>query len=469
MSIRLRLTLLYSIILALTLIAFGSILYVTQSQATYNAIKSNLAQQVAGFANPGRRPPPGPSNGPRPEPTPNPGTVATLPGRWTQIRDSQGKIVGRTADLADTPLPLSDAGLNEIKSGQPFVETADVDSEPLMIYSQPFTNTEGVVGVVQVAAVMTEREQSLATLRFILLAGSALVIVVAFGVGWVLSGMALDPIHRITQTAQAIGHERNFARRVQHQGPNDEIGQLAVTINTMLTELESTYRQVETALDTQRRFVADASHELRTPLTTVRGNIELLRHDPPMEPREAADVLADTNDEVERLIRLVHQLLVLARADAGRPLRCKPVPIQPLMQDVYRQAQLLAPDRKITADIDLEALALADRDALKQVVLILVDNAVAHTPPDAAIHMASEQSDGRIRIRVQDTGAGIAAAHLPHIFERFYRGDAARSGGGTGLGLSIAKELVQGQCGEISVASEMGKGTTFTVTLPCDG
>ena len=128
-------------------------------------------------------------------------------------------------------------------------------------------------------------QQYLTTLRLVLLVGSSLAILLALALGWALAGAALRPIHRITQTAQAIGAERNFGRRVEHQGPADEVGQLAVTFNDMLAELESGYRQLEGALQSQRRFVADASHELRTPLTTVRGNIELLQpraaHRPP--------------------------------------------------------------------------------------------------------------------------------------------------------------------------------------------
>ncbi len=465
MSIRLRLTVLYSAILALTLIVFGTVLYLTQSQATYDTITANLERQAMDLANRDRRPPRLPPGGA--PPAVNPPAIVTLPGRWTQFRDASGAVVGRTADLGDTPLPLSDTGLVRVKAGQPWIETAVVDDEPLLIYSQPvIASSGGITGVVQVAASTTEREQSLSTLRIILVAGSLLVIVAAFGIGWVLSGMALEPIHRITQTAQTIGAERNFARRVDHLGPNDEIGQLAVTFNGMLTELESAYRQVEQALDAQRRFVADASHELRTPLTTVRGNIELLRHDRPMEPHEMADVLADTNDEVERLIRLVNQLLVLARADAGRPLRLKPVRIKPLLEDVCRQGKLLAPRRSIANDAAFDGTVMADRDALKQVLLILLDNALAHTPPTAAIRISSSLTDSNVSLSVHDTGPGIAPHLIPHIFERFFRGNPARSGEGTGLGLSIAKELVQAQEGEISVTSQVGQGSVFVVTLP---
>jgi two-component system, OmpR family, sensor kinase len=304
------------------------------------------------------------------------------------------------------------------------------------------------------------------TLRVILIAGDTLVILAAFAIGWFLAGAALAPIHRITQTAQAIGAERDFRRRVQHIGPNDEVGQLAITFNTMLTELESAYRQVEQALDVQRRFVADASHELRTPLTTVRGNIELLRQDVPMDDKERADVLADTKEEIERLIRLVNQLLVLARADARHPLRREPLPLKPLIEDVCRQTKLLAPRRTITVEAVDDVTVLADRDALKQVLLILLDNARMHTPASAAVSVTTVIADGRVAIKIRDTGPGIAPNLLPHIFERFYRGNVSRSGGGTGLGLSIAKELLEAQDGSITVDSQIGQGSVFTMTLP---
>jgi two-component system, OmpR family, sensor kinase len=456
MSIRLRLTLLFVGILAFTLIAFSVIVFVLQSQATLEATKTTLARQAQEYANFARRFPP------RPESS----APGNLPGRWIQVRNLEGIVLRRSADLSDTTLPLSVAGERAIQAGTPWVEEAEVDGDPLLIYSQPIIVTDRPTEIVQIAAPITEREQMLSTLRVILAVGDTLVILVAFVISWVLAGAALSPIHRITQTAQTIGAERDFRRRVQHIGPNDEVGQLAVTFNSMLTELESAYRQVADALDTQRRFVADASHELRTPLTTLRGNIELLRYDLPMDPKERADVLADTKEEIERLIRLVNQLLVLARADAGRSLHREALKIKPLIEDVCRQTKSIAPSRSITADIPEDLSVVADRDALKQVLLILLDNARVHTPSAASIEVTVAAIDHRINIQIRDTGAGIAPHTLPHIFERFYRGDASRSGGGTGLGLSIAKELIEAQNGQIAAESQMGQGTIFTVTLP---
>jgi two-component system, OmpR family, sensor kinase len=457
MSIRLRLTLLYSAILALTLIVFSTTLYVIQSKVTFDDIRDALAHQAQDTVNMTRR---GPR---RPE---TPGQILPLPGRWTQIRSGDGTIIARTQDLGDTTLPLSDAGLRAVQDGRPWAEQALVDNDPLLIYNQPYQLSNDVTQIMQVASPIGEREQSLSTLRWILVAGSSLVILGAFAIGWALAGTVLRPIHRITHTAQAIGAERNFSRRVVHAGPNDEIGQLATTFNTMLTALETAYRQVEQALQTQRRFVADASHELRTPLTTVRGNIELLRRGPPLDARERVDILADAKDEVERLIRLVNQLLVLARADAGRPLRCEPLSLGPLVEDVCRQAQLLAPQKAITYAAQKDATVTADCDALKQVLLILLDNAIVHTPPSAAVTVTVAAGERDVAICVRDTGPGIAPHLLPHIFERFYRGDVSRSGGGAGLGLSIAQELAQAQAGSLTVTSDLGRGSEFRLTLP---
>ena len=395
LSIRLRLTLLYTAILAITVIAFSSILYLAQTQTTYAGIKANLARQAAFFPNPGKPEPrplePKPETSDAPPFVPQEGGLpsGTLPGRWTQTRSLDGEITGQTFDLSGATLPLSEKGLQAVLGDTGWYETATVQDEPLLIYSQLNIGADGVIRIVQVAFPIAQSQQSLNALRLVLIVGSSLAILAAFALGWVLAGTALRPIHRITQTAQAIGAERNFGRRVEHKGPADEVGQLAVTFNAMLAELESGYRQLEDALDSQRRFVADASHELRTPLTTVRGNIELLRREPPIAADERADIVADTTEEVDRLIRLVNQLLVLARADAGQTLRADPIPVQALVEDVCRQARLLTPNTRIHCEAPADVLVQGDRDALKQVLLILVDNALVHTPAGTTVALTA--------------------------------------------------------------------------------
>lgn len=466
-SIRLRLTLLYTAILALTLVAFSSILYFAQSRATYSSIESNLVHSAQDFVRRGGQgfnEPPGaaPDDARQPPELPS----GTLPGRWTQTRSLDGTVEGSTLDLSGSTLPLSDAGLKAVQSGVGHFEFATAEDQPVLTYSAMYADLAGQRHIVQVAFPVAQPQQAMAALRLILALGSGLAILSAFLVGWVFAGTALDPIHRITQTARGIGSEHDFSRRVAYQGPGDEVGQLALTFNDMLGELESAFRQLEGSLESQRRFVADASHELRTPLTTVRGNVELLRRRPSIPETERAEIISDTTEEVERLIRLVNQLLVLARADAGQKLASETVPLQPLIEDVCRQARSLVPENTIYCTSSIDGAALGDRDATKQVLLILVDNAVRHTQPGTTVEVCAEQTGDRVAIHVADRGPGIHPSVLPHIFERFYRGEVSRSGEGAGLGLAIAKELVELQGGTIGVESEPGKGSTFTVTLP---
>jgi two-component system OmpR family sensor kinase len=407
MSIRLRLTLLYSTILAVTLITFSLLLYVTQARATYESIRTDLQRQVERFSRTNESFP-GPGGPPPPDMPPGASLPSgTLPGRWTQTRDLTGAILARSLDLIGTSLPLSETGLRDVQNGAAWLEIAQVEEQPLLIYSQRYTTWDKTVQIVQMAFPIAQAQNSLKTLRLMLLAGSSLAIILAFAIGWVLAGAALRPIHRITQTAQAIGAEHNFSRRVDHEGPADEVGQLAFTFNDMLAELETAYRQLEDTLESQKRFVADASHELRTPLTTVRGNIELLRREPPIAFAERMEILTDTTDEVDRLIRLVNQLLQLARADAGQELQREVFPVKPLLEDVCRQAKLLAPDTTIACEPAPDLLVQGDRDALKQVLLVLVDNSTTHSMPGTIIEIGARRTDDAIVLSVRDNGPGI--------------------------------------------------------------
>ncbi|HSD84018.1 MAG TPA: HAMP domain-containing sensor histidine kinase, partial [Anaerolineae bacterium] len=378
--------------------------------------------------------------------------------------------------------------LQTASDGKPWTDMAVTENGRLFVFNQPVVVHGQLVGVIQLARSLAEQDESLATLRNILLAGSLFVVVFAFIIGWVLSGAALRPIQRLTETAHVIGAQRDFDRRVDHRGPPDEVGRLATTFNGMLDELQAAYRQSEQALQAQRRLVADASHELRTPLTTIRGNLGLLKRQPPIAAEDEEAVVNDMVDETDRLIRLTNDLLVLARSDAGRPLRHVPLPIGPLVDDVCRQAKLLGATRTIVCEAAPESSVLGDPDALKQVLLILLDNALKYTPEGGTITIGAEiralilpevqpnarpatrsdnpQEDQSAAIFIRDTGPGIAPQALPHIFERFYRSDEARSGNGAGLGLAIAQELIEAQQGHITVESEVGKGSTFTVRLP---
>ncbi len=456
MSIRLRLTLLYTAILALTLILFSTALYLTVQQVAKKALVADT-QRLAesddlrlGNLNS----------------LTNNGKKLIPPGTYVRTFQPNGDLLDQTEEVGLGPLK-DDEQRQVLNGGASGPKVIPGDGSQWLVYSKRVERSRfNDGGIIQVARRIDDQQQSLNTLRTTLIAGTGIVTLLAFGIGWLLSRFALRPIERITQTARAIGARRDFGRRVDYLGPQDEVGQLATTFNAMLTALQAAYDQTESALHAQRRFVADASHELRTPLTTIRGNLGLLQRDPPIDPEDRRAALDDMVAETERMSRLVNDLLILARADAGRPLARQPVPLAPLLDDLCRQARLLAPAHRLDCGDAGDLAVLGDRDALRQVLLILLDNAIKYTPPDGTIAVAATDADEGVAISVQDTGIGIARADLPHLFERFYRSDTARTGEGAGLGLAIARALTEGQDGAIAVESAEGAGSRFTVTLP---
>jgi two-component system OmpR family sensor kinase len=468
MSIRLRLTLLYSAILTLTLFTFGALLYAQQYQESFEIEKRFLVQMGERFAN-GRQVPPGPPgqpgdlNPPEPPPDASPSEQPDdFAGGYLVRRSSDGQEILDLQTPDDVVLPLSDDALQAAQSGETWMETATVDGERVLIYTVPILANGQVTEILQMGRSLTTRDESISALGGNLLLVGIAAIVLAFGLGWVLAGVSLRPIHRLTQTAQAIGAERDFSRRVAHTGPDDEVGRLAKTFNAMLSELQAAYRQIGEALEMQQCFEADVSHELRTPLTTMNGNIELLRRDPPISAEDRSEVLSDMASESERLIRLVNDLL--ARADARRPLQSEPVPIKPIVEEVCRQARLLAPDREIACETLPDVAAMGQADALKQTLLILLDNALKHA--DGPITVAADATEERVAVMVRDTGPGIDPELLPYLFERFSRGRTSSHEHDTGLGLSIAKAVVEAQGGTLSIQSQPGEGSVFSMTLP---
>lgn len=462
MSIRLRLTLLYSGILALTLVLFSVGVYGLQARTGLQEIEEKLAA-TGRILNLMERPSLPPDGIPLPK---IPRERFPSQPYWS-VRATDGTVLRSDPNLDNVALPLTDAARQNILLGDGISQEIDtIGDERFLIYSRRWQVSGGHKVIVQVGVSLAEYDRSLRRLARMLAMGSGVIVLLAFGVGWWLAGYTLRPIDRLTHTARAIGEAQDFSRRVDYDGPPDEIGRLATTFNLMLERLQTAFRQVAEALGRQKQFVADASHELRTPLTTIRGNLGLLQRQPPPDANEQADIVNDMVAETERLMRLVHNLLALARTDAGHALPLAPISVTDVMADVCRQAQILSPEREIICHSEPALTAQGNRDALKQVLLALVDNALNHTDPTAEISLSATQVDDHIRITMHDTGAGMPPAQAAHIFERFYRGDAARTGGGAGLGLSIAQSLMRAQRGDIVVQSVLGEGTTFVVTLP---
>jgi two-component system, OmpR family, sensor kinase len=466
--------LLYTLILAVTLTIFGVALYTLQAQDTLRSLKSDLSLGANKLAEAALKTDshhePRPSDQQAPPPIPfdqfsSDQAFQTFPEREiSRILDANGNLVTSPFGRQEDALPLSADGLKTLQNKQEWWQTETVSGEKMLIYSRPVIVNNEVVYIVQVARPLTERDRTLESLATTFLIASSLIVLIAFGIGWFLSGITLSPIHRITQTAQTIGDERDFTQRVTYTGPPDEVGQLASTFNSMLSRLQDAFQKVEHALQMQRDFVADVSHELRTPLTTLRGNLGLLRRETPIPPEEQTDILNDMVDESDRLIRLVNDLLSLARADAGRNLAKESVDVAALLDETCRQARQLDPQRQIEVDTDSNLKILGDKDALKQILLIALDNALKHSSGD--IYVSAKQMGKQVEIRVQDFGEGIAPEKLEHIFDRFYRGDEISATPGFGLGLPIAKSLVEKMNGVIRMESELSQGSVLTLELP---
>jgi signal transduction histidine kinase len=474
MTIRLRLTLVYSFILAMTLSVFGVALYNIQAQGTLNLLEKDLiisSERIVEAllkTNIAMHLPDQPQISPiRPRAFNDFSTEGTFQGlqerEIVRVLNSQGQLIASPFGREEDALPLSENSLTSLQQNQDIFETSVVAEENMLIYNRPIFINGDIIYIIQVARLLTERDNMLNSLATTLIVAGIVTTLVAFGIGWFFSGFALAPIERMTQTAHAIGEARDFTRRVTHTGQQDEIGRLANTFNQMLASLENAYKKVENSLEQQRNFVFDVSHELRTPLTTLRGNLGLLRRKPPSPPEEQEDILKDMVEESDRLIRLVNELLLLAHADARHAVRSEPLLIQPVLEEVARQAALLDERRIIHLDIIHPASIIGDRDALKQIVLILVDNAIKYSDED--IHIQVLKSGDDVEIRVHDQGKGITPDELTHVFDRFYRTEESAVIPGFGLGLPIAKSLVEAMDGKLTIESEAGHGSSVIVSF----
>ncbi len=274
-------------------------------------------------------------------------------------------------------------------------------------------------------------------------------------------GRALLPLKSIVETAEHINRADDLSRRIPAQDADeDEIGELIKTFNQTLERLESLFLS-------QQRFLADVSHELRTPLTVIKGNVDLMRRMKQFD----AESLTSIDQEAGRLTRLVGGLLMLAQAESGKlPLNLKPVELDLLLTEVFQEMHVLAGGKVHVHLNEIDQLMVnGDRDRLKQVLINLVANAIQYTPQNGDVFLSLSKVGDLARILCQDSGPGIPAEDLPHIFERFYRAEKSRTRGkstGFGLGLSIAKWIVEHHGGRIEVSSKEGRGTTFAIWLP---
>ncbi len=467
MSIRLRLTLWYSGLLAAVLTVFSLLLYGLISYGLYaeldreldtrrdqvEAVVLNAYQQVLRDPRlllPGRLVIPSID-------------VFSSPGIGVQVLYLDGSVLRTSENLGTQTLPHTPEVIALARDGQAVYSNFSADNRThFRMLTAPLEIEHKRLFIIQVAGSLQNIETTLNRLAILLSLGTLSAVGLAALIGSLLAGSALKPIDDIIRAARAIARTKDLEKRVRETRKADEVDRLAITFNEMLERLENLFR-------TQQRFLADVSHELRTPLTIIRGNLSLLYKTGSPADR---DVIKTLDDEAQRMSRLVSDLLLLAQSDAGVVnLKHEPVELDTLLLDIYRQARVMAEThegllRIVLGDED-QAMVEGDPDRLKQLMLNLVENAIKYTP-SGEVKLSLHKMDGQVAVSVSDTGMGMPPEDLPHIFERFYRVDKARSRvkGGTGLGLSIAEWIAKAHGGHIDVQSELGKGSTFTVWLP---
>jgi heavy metal sensor kinase len=453
-SIRVRLTLWYVALLAVILVAFSTVLYLTLSRSLREEMDVTLRTEAErlissmdfenGAVHLGGE---GPDNL-------RIGTVAAL-------YDGTGRHL--LAYDPRQPLPILTDALSQAALGRQTVVTAELgDGTQWRVLTTPVTENGVQFGILQVGRPVGEVDATMRQLALLLAVAVPFTLLVASAGGLFLAGRALNPIDRITRAAAAIGAD-DLSRRLNFRGSRDEVGRLAATFDRMLDRLDRSFRR-------QRQFTADASHELRTPLTMLASQIDV-GLERKRSPAEYQELLRSLREDAARMTQLVGELLTLARADAGQQLLTKEdLDLSELISSVVQAMQPLAAQRgvQLTEVIEPHVSVSGDQTRLTQLVINLVDNALRYTSPPGNVSVAVTGRAGWAELRVSDTGVGIAAEHLGHVFERFYRADTARAraDGGAGLGLAIVHWITQAHGGQISVESELGHGSTFTVRIP---
>lgn len=451
MSLRLRLTLLYTTIMGGILLIFGAAVYVLISIILLNQVDTMLAAAARDIIGVTRV---------------NPvGELIVLdqlpldmnPNARFQVWNADGTLVETSPSIGPMSSSLDPIGL---RAATTIYTDSYVEGVHMRVLSVPLEAGQRVVGTLQVGASIALVDATRSNLLSIMTAITVVaVILVGFG-SWGVLGSVLSPLDTIAETVDQINRADDLSRRIPHLGQSqDEISDLVVSFNQTLERLESLFTS-------QQRFLADVSHELRTPLTVIKGNVDLMRRMKEVD-EESLNSIAQ---EAGRLTRLVGGLLMLAQAESGKlALNFTAVELDLLLTEVFTEMQVLARSKVSVHlnDID-QAVVRGDRDRLKQVFLNLVANAIQYTPHGGDIFVSLSRVGDQARVIIRDTGPGIPAADLPHIFDRFYRAEKSRTRSqtsGFGLGLSIAQWIIEQHGGQIKVESKEGQGTTFVIWL----
>jgi two-component system, OmpR family, sensor kinase len=322
-------------------------------------------------------------------------------------------------------------------------------------------------GTLVIALPLDEVQRTLRRLVAVEVVVAVVVLAGLGGLGWWLIGVGLRPLERMSRTANAIA-AGDLSQRVKPATATTEVGRLGLALNTMLEQIEHAFAERQASEARLRQFAADASHELRTPLTSIRGYAELFRRGADQHPDDLAKAMRRIEDEAARMGILVDDLLLLARLDQGRPPVRASVDVTQLARDAVDDARAAHPRHVVTLSTNGSVALIGDEQQLRQVVGNLLTNACTHTPDGTPVHVVVRPDDSDALIEVSDEGPGLTDAERQHVFEQFWRADAARQRvtGGAGLGLAIVHAVAAAHGGSASVDSTPGQGATFRVRIP---
>jgi len=463
-TVRGRLTLWYVSALALILVAFGAAVYVMLSRALHrrvdDALRSTLDISITSLTHDTQE-------GQSPASAAQ-STAAELshPQQAMMIFDGAGRLLAEHPYEGDPHVRLPDLGA--LPDDEVYLytvaEASDADDRHRLAVRRVRIPPADTPYIILASQPLEAVEDELESLREILYFATPAVLLLAGLGGWFLARQGLAPVAAMAKRARQIG-AGSLDRQLPVANPRDELGQLAASFNELLARLDAAFGE-------QRRFMADASHELRTPLSvmsTAAGVTLKKEHRDEGEYREALQMMAE---QTRRLSRIVNDMFILARADAGHyPLQNRALYLNDLLDEVARAGSLLASAKGVNVELQNlpEAAFNGDEDLLRQMVMNLVDNAVKFTPAGGRVRLGLTRRAGEYLLSVSDTGPGIPAEARPHVFERFYRADKARSrarDGGAGLGLAIARWIARAHDGDLELADSDGVGATFVVRLP---
>jgi heavy metal sensor kinase len=457
LGIRTRLTVWYVAALTGMIVALGAFLLVRMRSGLMDVLDEGLRAGAA-FGQSWHQ-------GPSTSATLSEAVLLRLPAHESAVQVLRpDRTVAQYAGDHEAQLPmLASRALADVLGGREIVLTRYAYDEPERFRVLAARLPDGSALVIATSIEEVDRAAS-RLLRLLMIAGPA-VLVAAAGGGWFLARRALDPVTRMREAAEQIGVEDLHQRVQVPKAEKDDLGRLARTLNAMLARIED-------GLESKRRFVADASHELRTPLAIMQSELDVSLRSPTLDD-EAREVLESTREEAERMRRIVDDLLTLARIDEGRlELLREPVELHELATGVAVAMHPLAQAAGLEIRVEgAGAATQADRQRIEQVVRNLLDNALKHSPSGSVVVVTVWEKAESVGLTVTDSGPGIPAEALPHVFERFFRVDTARSrgDGGSGGGLAICREIAEAHGGSVAVDSTPGRGSAFSLALPAVG